>query len=83
MGVRNTKTDRPERQIVVHVRNAEMQLGAWPCHPEVAANQRFGFDHMQLADNTREASNDYVQWLRGQRGELHGVVDPGMSHGVR
>ena len=53
------------------------KLHLWPLR------RRFGFDHMQLADNTREANNDYVQWLRGQRGELHGVVDPGMSHGVR
>jgi hypothetical protein len=52
------------------------KLHLWPLR------RRFGFDHIQLADNTRETNNDYVQWLRGQRGEMHGVVDPGMMHGV-
>ena len=52
------------------------KLHLWPLR------LRFGFDHIQLADNTRETNNDYVQWLRGQRGEMHGVVDPGMMHGV-
>ena len=52
------------------------KLHLWPLR------RRFGFDHMQLADNTREANNDYVQWLRTQRAEMTAVVDPGMMHGV-
>ena len=42
--------------------------------------KRYGFDHMQLADGTRGADNDYVEWLR-QYHRRH-EVDPGMAHGI-
>ena len=83
MGGGFTQAFEPEHTLAGELSRAGFQtemigkLHLWPLR------RRFGFDHMQLADNTREANNDYVQWLRGQRGELHGVVDPGMSHGVR
>ncbi|MBI3972407.1 MAG: arylsulfatase [Chloroflexi bacterium] len=28
--------------------------------------KRYGFDHMQLADSTRGANNDYLRWLDGE-----------------
>ena len=42
--------------------------------------KRYGFDHMQLADATRGADNDYVEWLRQYHGRNE--VDPGMAHGI-
>ena len=42
--------------------------------------KRYGFDHMQLADGTRGADNDYVEWLRQYHGRNE--VDPGMAHGI-
>jgi len=50
------------------------KLHLWPLR------KRFGFDHMQLADATRGADNDYVDWLRSQHGRTE--VDPGMAHGI-
>ena len=42
--------------------------------------KRFGFDHVQLANATRGAENDYVEWLQKQRGRTE--IDPGMVHGA-
>ena len=42
--------------------------------------KRYGFDHLQLADATRGANNDYVDWL--QQYHRRNDVDPGMAHGV-
>ena len=42
--------------------------------------KRYGFDHMQLADATRGADNDYVEWLRQYHGRNE--VDAGMAHGI-
>lgn len=44
------------------------------------ARKRYGFDHLQLADATRGADNDYVDWL--QQYYHRNDVDPGMAHGV-
>ena len=50
------------------------KLHLWPLR------KRFGFDHMQLADGTRGAENDYVDWLEKQHGRAE--VHPGMAHGI-
>lgn len=42
--------------------------------------RRYGFDHMQLADNTRAANSDYVEWLQTRHGRAE--VEPGMAHGI-
>jgi arylsulfatase len=52
-------------------------IGKLHLHP---LRKRYGFDHMQLADATRGAHNDYVDWLRQQHGRAE--VHPGMAHGI-
>ncbi|MDP6126161.1 MAG: sulfatase-like hydrolase/transferase, partial [Candidatus Latescibacteria bacterium] len=51
-------------------------IGKMHLHPR---RRRFGFEHVQLADNTRGDDNDYIDWLQAQ-----GVspADPGVAHGV-
>ena len=44
------------------------------------ARRRYGFDHVQLADGTRGADNEYVEWLRARHGRAE--IDPGMAHGI-
>ena len=58
------------------------KLHLWP------PRKRFGFDHMLLADATRDgqadgsgpSDNDYADWLRHQHGRVE--VDPAMVHGA-
>jgi len=52
-------------------------IGKLHLHP---LRRRYGFDHMQLADATRGAHNDYVDWLQKQHGRAE--VHPGMAHGI-
>ena len=48
------------------------------------ARKRYGFDHIQLAESTRGANNDYTDWLtEGGAVPLEaGVSQVGVAHGV-
>ena len=52
-------------------------IGKLHLHPR---RKRYGFEHMQLADATRGADNEYVDWLRTRHGRSD--IDPGMAHGI-
>ena len=52
-------------------------IGKMHLHPK---RKRYGFDHVQLAESTRGAVNDYIDWLRERHGRTE--VDPGMAHGL-
>jgi arylsulfatase A-like enzyme len=52
-------------------------IGKLHLHP---ARRRYGFDRLQLANATRGADNEYVDWLRSVHGRNE--VHPGMAHGV-
>ncbi len=55
-------------------------VGKLHLHPE---RKRYGFDHMLLADATRNFArddNDYTQWLEKQIGRRE--FQPGMAHGA-
>ena len=43
--------------------------------------QRFGFDHLTLANSLRGADNDYLDWLRARGGDAAAVEDFAMAHG--
>ena len=48
---------------------------SWSASCTYGPAQRYGFDHMRLADGTRGANNDYLLWRNGPR--------PTLGHGAR